>query len=133
LDGVVRPASAAAARQFEADREIIATLMKTGKLAVDERFTPGQGMPSALTPLGTLYLSLEGVMDVESEVRRLGAQREKVEEDLQRVLRKLRNASFVEKAPVEVVDQQRARQTDLEEKKEKLSRMIEMLSRLRRN
>jgi valyl-tRNA synthetase len=60
------------------------------------------------------YVSLAGLIDVEAEKKRLGKQREEKLKHLQAARSKLSNSNFVEKAPAEVVQQQRELVADLQ-------------------
>ena len=70
---------------------------------------------------------LEGLVDAEEEVKKLKADLEYAEKFLQSVLKKLSNESFVNNAPQKVVDIERKKQSDAEEKirilKEQLSKL----------
>src|SRR5205807_3722516 len=79
------------------------------------------GLPVAVTPVGKLYLVVEGG-DKDAERQRLDKEIGKVEQDLEATERKLRNSSFVDKAPREVVEEHRRRKTDLTEKLAQLRR-----------
>ncbi|MFH0953463.1 MAG: valine--tRNA ligase [Verrucomicrobiota bacterium] len=127
VDFAVRPVSAEAAAQLEGDRATIIALLKAGSFKIDPDFVPAKAMPSGLTPLGTIYMSLEGLLDVQAEIKRLAGQLHKMDQDLRNVAKKLDNMDFVSKAPADVVEQQRARRRDLLEKRDKLAKMIEML------
>ena len=127
VDFTLRPLSPEHAGRLAADTATVVALLKAGTFAIDKDFAPAKAMPSGITPLGTLYMSLEGVMDVEAEKKKLSTQLGKVDEDLQRVTRKLENMDFVSKAPPQVVDQQKARKAELLEKREKLTKLIDML------
>ena len=60
------------------------------------------------------YVSLAGLIDVAAEVKRLEKQLAEKHKHLQGIAAKLKNASFVDKAPKEVVQQQREQMTELE-------------------
>ncbi len=128
VDYAIKPADASAAQRLEADRATLMTLLKAGQLTVDAAFVPGKAMPSGLCALGTIYISLQGLVDTEAEIKKLSAQREKVEQDLERVTRKLENLDFVKRAPAEIVDQQKERKKELVEKRDKLAKLIETLA-----
>jgi valyl-tRNA synthetase len=59
-------------------------------------------------------VSLAGLIDVASEIKRLEKQLAEKRKHLQGTQAKLGNASFVSKAPLEVVEQQKAMVADLE-------------------
>ena len=127
LNYTVRPINEDAARQLKADRDTIVALLKAGQFVVDPAFTPSKAMPSGLTSLGTIYMSIEGLIDVEAEVEKLSGQIEKIDQDLERISKKLENVDFISKAPPEVVEQQNTRKRELIEKREKLVKLMEML------
>ncbi len=125
---IVRPASDQHAEALAKDQEMIASLLKAENFTIDPAFEPPQAMPGGLSPLGNIYMSLQGFVDVETEARKLGDQLEKVESELKRVTAKLENLDFVSKAPQEVVAQQRTKKNELLERREKLCKLIETLS-----
>ena len=124
-DFAIKPAPAALP-QLEADRVALTAQLKAGTLTLDPGFTPPTAMPSMLTPLGTIYMSLAGV-DVEAELQKLAKQRAIFEANLDRVNKKLANADFVARAPAEVIETQRALQAELTEKLAKLTYLMAML------
>ena len=127
---VVKPHSEAAAELLRADRQSIQSLLKADPLDIDMAAAPQKAMPSGVSKLGTLYMPLAGLVDVEAEVERLSRQLEKVAGDMQRATAKLENANFVSKAPPEVVEKQRARKQELLENSEKLKRLVDTLSQM---
>jgi valyl-tRNA synthetase len=62
---------------------------------------------------GQAQVALAGLIDVDAEVARIDKELDKARGDLAKVEAKLGNASFVERAPVEVVQQQRDRGDEL--------------------
>jgi len=126
VDFILKPVAAEAAARLEADRANVMSLLKAGTFTVDAAFTPAQAMPSTLTPLGTLFLSL-GAVDVAAEREKLTKQLAEIDRNLGGVQAKLGNASFVERAPAAVVDQQRGLLVSLTEKRMKLAQHLAML------
>ncbi len=110
-----------------AERENIALMLRASEVAVDLGYTPPRLSPSAITPLGTIYLRLEGEIDVEAEAARWKKQYEKVNSDLERIRRKLENRDFLEKAPAEVVQKQRERLSALTAQVEKIRKNLALL------
>jgi valyl-tRNA synthetase len=82
-----------------------------------------KGTPVTVTPIGEVYLPLEGLVDVEAERKRIDGEIEKVEKELAKSENKLGNASFVERAKPEVVELERER---LREWREKLAQLQEL-------
>ena len=83
-----------------------------------------KGTPRISSVLGDLYLPLEGLIDFEAEKSRLTKEVNKIEKEIEKVQVKLRNSNFTERAPVEVLDEQRAR---LEEWKAKQVQLTDAL------
>ena len=73
-------------------------------------------------------VGLAGAIDVASESARIDKEIAKLDADLAGISKKLANPSFVEKAPPEVVEKDRARSEELREKRGKLEAHRAMLS-----
>ena len=127
-DFVLRPADAAVGDRVRADRAAYLPYLKAEKLEVETDFTPVKAMPSVITPLGTLFMSLEGHVDVDAERKRLSEQLQKAEQELESVCKRLENENFVSRAKPEVVEQVRSRKRELQEKRDKLGKLIETMS-----
>ncbi len=127
-DFVLRPIDAATGDRVRADRSAYLPYLKAEKLQVEPEFMPAKAMPSIITPLGTLFMSLEGHVDVETERRRLAEQLQKTEQELKNATKRLENENFVSRAPPEVVELVRTRKRELQEKREKLGKLIETMA-----
>ncbi len=106
----------------------LALLAGAQSATADSAYEAPKGTPTALTPFGELFLPLEGLVDVEAERTRLGKEIEKITKEIQKSNAKLGNASFVDRAPAAVVDQERARLADWEAKKAQLEAMLAALA-----
>jgi valyl-tRNA synthetase len=62
----------------------------------------------------TLYLPLEGMLDIEAECKRLKAEKEKITQALAKTERMLGNENFVKKARPDVVQKERDRLAELQ-------------------
>ena len=78
------------------------------------------GTVSVVTGPATVYIPLSELVDLEKEKARLQGEKDKAEQNLQRILGKLQNESFVSKAPAHVVEAER-------EKAEKARQLIAKL------
>ena len=125
---VIRPESEEIAHLLAADENAIALLLRAKSLRVEPDYRPARAMPNAISRLGTVFMPVEGVIDIPAERRRLAEQSEKAAADLTSVNRKLDNYDFVRKAPPAIVEQQRVRKQELLEKIEKLKRMLAVLA-----
>jgi len=127
-DFILRPADAATGDRVREARAAYLPYLKAEKQEGEADFEPAKAMPSVITPLGTLFMSLEGHVDVEAEKRRLAEQLQKADQELASVSKRLENESFVSRAPPEVVEQVRSRKRELQEKRDKLGKLIEAMS-----
>ena len=105
----------------------LALLAGAKEAAVDNDYEAPKGTPTALTPFGELFLPLEGLVDVEAERNRITKELEKITKEITKSTAKLSNASFVDRAPAAVVDQERARPNEWEAKKAQLENMLSAL------
>jgi valyl-tRNA synthetase len=90
--------------------------------------SPAKSLASVLRDVD-VFLPVEGLWDIEAEIRRLSEEKKRVEAELERSLAKLGNRSFVERAPAEVVEKERA---SVEEKRARLERIRENIESLSR-
>ncbi len=128
VDFVIKPANERHAEMLESDVESIAKLLKAGSCRLDKAFSPAKVMPSALSKLGTIYMSIDGVIKVDEEIARLSGQLDKINQDLTRVNKKLGNMDFLNKAPADVVAREEKKKKELFEKNEKLRKLIDTLA-----
>ena len=124
---ILKPESDQAGIRTEADRASIVSLLKVGDVDIDAGFAPGKAIPVAVTPLGALYMPLEGLIDVEAEKKRLGGQLAKTDSNLEAVAKKLGNENFTSRAPEAVVQQQQRLRDDLKKNAARLAKLIEAL------
>ncbi|WP_290648612.1 valine--tRNA ligase [Aquisalimonas sp.] len=85
----------------------LARLERMDWLASDQ---PAPEAAIALVGDMQVLVPMKGLIDKHAELARLDKERTKVRKELEKTDRKLANSSFVEKAPAEVVDQERQRQ-----------------------
>lgn len=109
------------------ESDVLALLAGAKEIRLDADYDAPKGTPVALTPVGEVYLPLEGLIDVEAERSRLTKEIDKIVKEVAKAEGKLGNASFVDRAPAEVVEQEKAR---LAEWQAKLAQLREMVSAL---
>ena len=110
------------------DVDVLRILLNADPLDVTSDYQAPKGTPTALTPLGELYLPLEGLIDVSAERERLKKEIAKVEEELAKVRAKLANPNFAGKVPPAVLEEHRQRETAWAEKLAQLARMRDALA-----
>ncbi len=81
---------------------------------------------SAVTPQATIWLELEGLVDVEAWKKKQKKKASELERRIAGLEKKLANPGFTERAPAEVVERERR---NLEEAKSQLERIREVLAR----
>ena len=107
---------------------VLALLAGSTEILVDDSYEAPKGTPAAVTPVGEAYMPMEGLIDVEAEKIRISKEIEKIGIEVKKSEGKLSNASFVDRAPPEVVVQEKQR---LEDWKTKLAQLGEMLNALK--
>ncbi|MCQ9616733.1 valine--tRNA ligase [Paenalcaligenes niemegkensis] len=100
-------------------------LAKLDSVEVHERL-PDLGAPVQV--VGTTQLMLHVEIDVEAETARLSKEIERLRGEMAKAEAKLANASFVERAPAAVVEQERLRLTQFGETLSKVQAQLERLS-----
>ena len=108
------------ADQFVAMAPLLERLAYGSHVAVVQPGADLSGTVSVVTGPATVYIPLSELVDLEKEKARLQGEKDKAEQNLQRVLGKLQNESFVSKAPAHVVEAER-------EKAEKARQLIAKL------
>jgi valyl-tRNA synthetase len=110
-----------------AETKIIALLAGAGEIVLATSYDAPKGTPASITPIGEVYMPLEGLIDVAAERTRLTKEIEKTRIEVTKAEGKLSNPSFVDRAPPEVVEQEKSR---LQDWRNKLAQLEEMLSAL---
>ena len=115
----------------EAETEAITTLARVRSLKVGARpeVDGADASEQVLVVLtkGAVTIPLGGLVDIEQEKSRLSKEREQIEANRDRLSARLRDNAFLAKAPEEVVERERER---LEQIEERHARIGEILSRL---
>jgi valyl-tRNA synthetase len=108
----------------------IKTLSKTGNLTIGEDVTKPKGAAFASVGAIEVYVPLEGLFDIDQEVKRLQKELLKKEGSLNTIKRKFANESFMTKAPEEVVVKERTKYKTLlgniKKYKENINRLEEL-------
>ena len=74
------------------------------------------GCATAVLPQVRLFIPLQGVIDLVAEQARLNKEMQRIEADLQRVRGKLTNPKFLSHAKAEIVEKERHKERELQEK-----------------
>ena len=106
--------------RLEANRQFLTKLAKLSKINWLEASEEAPVAATALVGDLEILVPMAGLIDKDAELARLAKETDKVEKDLSRLTGKLNNASFVEKAPAEVVAKEREKMQALEQALSKL-------------
>jgi len=123
---ILRQAEPLARQCVEHHETLIKRLARIDVLLVSDEEIP-KGAVQEVLGATTLVLPLAGVIDIEQEKERLGKEVERLDGEIEIVAKKLSNKNFTEKAPAEVVEEQRSRWEEAEKAKVKV---IEALDRI---
>ncbi len=94
--------------------------LEPAEIVVATELTP-PGKAATLVAGGvTVYLPLAGLIDLEAERRRLQAELENIDRQIQRIEASLSNDAFTSKAPAHVVERERSRLAELQERRHQL-------------
>jgi len=87
-----------------------------------------RAMPGTLTKLGTIYLSLEGLVDKAAEAKRIAAELQKTRGFIRSIDAKLSNENFVAHAPAAIVEGQKAKRAELVANVAKLEKLAKLFA-----
>ena len=102
-------------------------LLNAEAVRLDPKYQAPAGNPVAVTPLGEIFLAIAAA-DTARERERLDKEIAKIENELRTAENKLKNKSFVDRAPAAIVDEHRKRVKDLSAQLAKLKQARDSLS-----
>ena len=108
--------------------ETLKFLCGAGEIDVAGGYQAPAGTPAFLTPLGKMYMPLEGLVDIQAERARISKEQKRLQKDMDQVVAKLANAKFIERAPKDVVEETKKRREALKVSIEQLEEMLESLA-----
>jgi valyl-tRNA synthetase len=115
---------------LEHEWPLVRALARVGDFVVADATEPAHGEVASVVGDLQVCVELAGTIDVAAEQARIDREIKKTEKEAAGLKGRLENASFVERAPAEVVEKDRARKAELDEKLDKLKKSHERLSRL---
>ncbi|MFH2057721.1 MAG: valine--tRNA ligase [Pseudomonadota bacterium] len=113
------------------NKSIIVNLATLESLFFCDKENIPQSCASCVTANTTSFVSLEGVIDFDVEIKRLEKDLEKNTKELLGVQKRLHNESFLEKAPEEVINKVKIQHADLEEKNNKLKENLNRIQQMK--
>ena len=122
VDYTFSPAGAQDAHEVE----VLKVLLNAESISVGSGVP--KGTPRVGSAFGDLYLPLEGLIDFDAERERLAKELEKVGKEIGKAEAKLGNPNFAERAPADVLEEQRQRLAEWQAKRDQLNEAIGNLS-----
>ena len=126
LATVVAPASRGTLEAINAEQATVQRLAKIGDLTIADS-AEGVGGHAVLPDGTSVLVPLGDTIDVEQECRRLRAERDRLETQIERVAKKLANGQFVSRAPRDVVERERDKERTWREQCETLGTKLTAL------
>jgi valyl-tRNA synthetase len=117
----------AVAEDFRSLAPFITTLANVGEIACGPDVLKPKQAATQVHADFELYVSLAGLIDLPAEVARLEKQRGEKHKSLAGAKAKLANASFIDRAPAEVVQQVKDQVTDLESQLQVIAQTLDEL------
>jgi valyl-tRNA synthetase len=108
--------------------DYINKLAKVEDLKAGENITKPKASASSVVKSSEIYVPLEGLIDLDVERQRLQKEITRLEGSLAGIEKKLSNEKFINGAPAEVVEKERAKQRDWQENLRKLKEILENLN-----
>ncbi len=112
---------------LDANVDLIKSLARLENVELGDDVRGPKASGSTVVKGNEIYVPLEGVVDFDAELGRLDKEMAKIDKGLVGVTKKLANPGFVNNAPAEVVEKEKGKQAEMEEKKSKLRELQERL------
>ncbi|MDQ0244630.1 valyl-tRNA synthetase [Bacillus fengqiuensis] len=103
--------------QLEKNRAYLERFCNPSELVIATEVEAADKAMSAVVTGAELILPLEGLINVEEEIKRLEKELDKWNKEVERVQKKLSNQGFIAKAPANVIEEERKKEADYVEKR----------------
>lgn len=118
------------ARFLRENEDIILQLAGIRELQIDPGLEAPQAAASGMVKGYEFFVPLTGVIDFQVEIQRLEKELLKIQKNMDGLNKKLNNENFLNKAPAEVVEKEKAKVSELEEKRQTLEKLQAKLVRI---
>jgi len=112
---------------IESQRDLIINLARLSALTVDETAHRPASSATAVVQNATIFVDLAGIIDFAKEIQRLEKEMNKLAVELEKVGKKLENEGFLSKAPADVIEKVRDKQSALLEKQRKFKMNLDRI------
>ncbi|MEW6079182.1 MAG: valine--tRNA ligase [Thermodesulfobacteriota bacterium] len=116
--------------RIAANRDMIINLARLESLIIQPTAEKPKFAATSVVRGITIYVLLEGVIDIDKEKGRIGKEMAKIGKEIEAAARKLNNHDFLKKAPEEVIARARENNRELQERKDKLQATLDKLTGL---
>ncbi|MCX7848483.1 MAG: valine--tRNA ligase [bacterium] len=123
----LKPHDEPMAAMLRAEEPLLRKFLGASEVCIDPAFVPPRPLPSHAGAGASIYLYLDGALDVRAERARIAKQLAELDKYLAGVRAKLNNEKFVRHAAPEVVEQERAKCAEAEAKRVRLAHMQALL------
>ncbi|MGN7939652.1 valine--tRNA ligase [Virgibacillus sp. 6R] len=113
--------------QLETNRAYVERFCNTSSLTIATDITSTDKSMTAVVTGAEIILPLEGLINIDEEIKRLEKEKEKLDKEVERVQKKLGNEGFLKKAPEKVIEEEKAKEKDYIEKRDIVIARIEEL------
>ncbi|MFQ3542609.1 valine--tRNA ligase [Halobacillus rhizosphaerae] len=114
-------------KELEKNRSYLERFCNPSELNIAIDLQAPEKAMSAVVTGAELFLPLAGLINIDDEIKRLEKERDKWDQEVTRVQKKLANEGFVSKAPEHVVEEERTKETDYLDKRNKVEARIKEL------
>ncbi|WP_048600491.1 valine--tRNA ligase [Rubeoparvulum massiliense] len=123
----IQPQDEHFAKDIELNHDYLVRFCNPEELKIDIALQRPDKAMSAVVTGADIYLPLAGLIDIEQEITRLEKELADLNQEVARAEKKLSNPQFVERAPEQVVAQEREKANDYRIKREKVKGRIKEL------
>jgi|Deesub1362B_J571_1020462.scaffolds.fasta_scaffold00010_64 valyl-tRNA synthetase len=131
LKAIVKPFSKDTEAVLQDNSQYIKRLANVSELIIDSKVERQKGSALEVRSSSEVYIPLEGLLDIDTELKRLQKDLRKIEDTISLLDRKLLNEDFIKKAPKEVVEKEKIRYNEFMQKRERLLESINKLEEVR--
>jgi len=116
---------------IDSHRDLLINLARLESLTIEETGRRPKSSATAVVNNASIFVDLEGIIDFDKEFQRLEKEINKLSAELSAVDKKLANSGFLSKAPADVIDKVKDKQSMLLEKQQKLQTNLERINAAR--
>ena len=112
---------------IESHKDLVINLARLSALTVENLGQRPKSSATAVVNNASVFVDLEGIIDFAKEIQRLEKEINKLAIELTKVGKKLENEGFLSKAPADVIEKVRDKQSALLEKQQKLQMNLDRI------